>query len=60
MLEFIKLINCFCIKRIINVKVAVGPSVICIISLGSTKQVDVKIMENVNYNLYTKEVLECR
>ena len=39
MLEFIKLIPCFCIKGTIQENVAVGPSAICFISFGSTMQV---------------------
>lgn len=42
-LEFKKLVHCFCFKRTIKVNSVVDPSAICFISLGSTKQVDIKI-----------------
>ena len=41
-LEFIKLINCLCI-RVIKLKVVVGSSTICFISLGNTKKASIKI-----------------
>ena len=33
-----------------KVNVVVGPSAICFISLGSTRQVDAKIKCDINYN----------
>lgn len=49
-LEFIKLIHCFFIKRAIIASLLVGPSDICFISLGSTKPVNIKVKADINYN----------
>ena len=42
--------DCFCIKRTIKVDIVISPLAICFLSLGSTKQVGIKIKGDVNFS----------